>query len=130
MARLPDYPKNRSVYDLISQIKRPDPYTDTSWYKAGPSEPHGVNFATSTIHNVTSSTGAVNPVSWYFNSDGEVKLRGRFTGAEAGQHIITLPPELRPEYDMHFPVDSDVTGEYVLDAIRFRSYQEGDIDIT
>lgn len=128
MARLLDFPKNRSVSDIISQIKRPDPYTDTSWYKAGPSEPHGVDFAGG-IDNVVGSTGAVSPVGWMLNSDGEVKMRGRFAGASEGDLILTLPPELRPQYDMYFSADTEFEGQFSLDSVRFRSWQKGDVDI-
>lgn len=121
MSRLPDLPIHRTMGDLISDMRKPEPLPDTSWYYSGPSEPHGIN-STNSWTNKIGSSGPVSPLSWYSNDDGEVRMRGRITGGTLETLVMKLPEELRPEFTMYFPIESDADGEYVFDGIRFRAF--------
>lgn len=100
MSRLPDLPKNRTIGDLISEIRRPKPMPDNAWYKVGPSEAHGINFTNSAV-NVLDPTNPVTPLSWYLEDNGQVRIRGKVT-TDAGV-LFRLPQEARPEFSETFP---------------------------
>lgn len=127
MTRLPDLPHKRTIADVISSMRSPTPGADTAWYKVGPSEAHGINFENYWV-NATLATAA--PAGWHLSEDGQVRLRGRVRnsggyGADETT-IFTLPPELRPEFDAYFVVDTDDPQEFSLDVIKFRAFELGD----
>lgn len=106
--RSPHFQRNRTVPDLIAEGRKAHREVDTTWYKVGPSEPHGVGF-TNTWGNVGGA--GVPPASWYLSEDGEVRLRGKITGGSPGSVAFVLPEEVRPQYAETFIVAVDGGGQ-------------------
>lgn len=121
MSRSPNLPVERTIGELIGSMRRPKNETDTSWYRVGPSESHGVNFTNSWL-NV--DTGSSPDASWYLNSDGEVRLRGSISGGDVDTTIFVLPEGLRPEFEEIHIVGDDENG-IRLDGLHFRSFEIG-----
>lgn len=125
MARTPGFKITKSVIDMLSETRKPSILPETGWWKAGASEPHQISFDSDWVNS-----GAVNhpDTAWWLSEDGEGRLRGKVRDGSVGNSILTLPEEIRPEFDQEFicPVDDD--GNIDLSNIRFRAYQEGDLE--
>lgn len=125
MPKSPDFPKNRTIGEVIANIRKPHPLADTAWYKVGPSEAHGVNF-TNSAHNYPGSTNPDTPVSWYMSDDGEIRIRGVLEAAVGA--IFRLPVEARPEFSQTFicATEQDSTEEdaVIHFDIKFRAFEE------
>ena len=96
--RTPNFRKNRTIPQLISDTRRPRLLPDTAWYKVGPSEPYEIDFQGAWA-NVG---GSGNPdAQWHIDHTGEnseCRVIGLVEGGEEGSVMFTLPEESRPRY--------------------------------
>ncbi len=125
MAKTPGFKITKSTSDLISDLRKPRVLAETGWWKVGASQPLGVAFE-GTWENADGADHP--PASWYLSEDGEVRLRGKVTGGDDGSIICTLPEEVRPEFTETFVCPVDDSGNIDLSGIKFRSYQQGDVE--
>lgn len=124
--RSPGFKITRSISDLISQQRKPLILPETGWWKVGSSEPVGKPFLNS-WSNATLPEAP--PASWYLDENGEVKIRGKVRGGADNTVIWNLPEEVRPEYEEAYVCPLDEDGNVDLSALRFRAYQEGDMEV-
>ncbi len=124
MAKTPGFKITKSTSDLISDLRKPRVLPETGWWKVGASQPLGVAFE-GTWDNVGGTNA---PASWYLSEDGEVRIRGKITGGADNTVVCTLPEEVRPEFTETFVCPVDENGNIDLSGIKFRSYQQGDVE--
>lgn len=101
---------------MVQELRRPKPEPETGWKKAGAGteemagvSQHGVDF-----QNSWQNAAGWAPVSWYIDSEGEVKVRGHVTGGAVGTVIFTFPEEARPEYAETYIVPTDSGGRATI----------------
>jgi len=99
MPKTPNFRRNRTIPELISDIRKPKKEADTAWYKVGASEAYQISFQGAWA-NVG---GSGNPdAQWYVDETGETKVIGLVTTddneAAEGTVIFEFPEETRPRY--------------------------------
>lgn len=93
MPRTPNFRRNRTLPDLISDTRKPKHEADTAWYKVGAAQDYEIPFENSW----TNSGGAdEEDAQWYMDEIGETILKGVVVGGGIGETIFTLPEENRP----------------------------------
>lgn len=95
MARTPNFKRNRTMADLISDTRKPKREADTAWYRVGIDQDYEIPF-----ENSWDNAGGVgNPAAqWYMDETGEVKMMGLIDGGGVGDVVFTLPEENRPRF--------------------------------
>lgn len=92
----PNFKRNKSVAELISDTRKPILLPDSAWYKVGPSEAYQIEF-NSPWQNVG---GSGNPdAQWHTDHSGEnseARVIGLVEGGDEGTVIFTLPDDTRP----------------------------------
>ena len=106
--RSPDFKRNKSIADLISDTRKPKLLPETGWYRVAITSLYEATSAGGQYYGSTvaifknswqNSGGLTNaPVSWYLSQNGEVRFRGKIDGGVAPSLIFTLPEECRPQY--------------------------------
>ena len=93
MPRTPNFRRNRTIPDLISDTRKPPRLADTAWYKVGEDEDYEIPF-----ENGTTNTNATDQedAQWYMDELGETILKGVVNPPGAGETMFTLPEENRP----------------------------------
>lgn len=117
MPKSPDFKRNKTIGDLVANTRKPKLLPETGWYRAAITElfegqAAGGQYLGSSLavfkNDWRSVAGTSNaPFSWYLSKNGEVRFRGKITGGQVGTTILTLPPEIRPEYAETFIVAMD-----------------------
>jgi hypothetical protein len=138
--RSPDFKRNKSITDLISDTRKPKLLPETGWYRIAITELFegagvGGQYIGSTLAVFINGTSWANvagisnpPTSWYLSEDGEVRMRGKIKGgAGTGETIFTLPEEVRPEYTETFIVPINDNDEVDLSGIKYRAFINGGI---
>lgn len=99
MARTPNFKRNRTISDLISDTRKPPHEPDTAWYKIGVNEDYEIPF-----ENSWANVGGANDpdAQFYISEEGEAKLMGLVDGGAEGTTIFTLPEECRPRHREEF----------------------------
>ena len=93
--RSPNFKRNKTVPELLSDTRKPKLIADTAWYKIGPSEAYEIIFQNSWA-NVG---GSGNPdAQWYVDENGESKCVGLVEGGDEGTVIFEFPEENRPRF--------------------------------
>jgi hypothetical protein len=107
MARTPNFKRNRTLADLISDTRKPKREADTAWYRVGIDQDYEVPF-----ENSWDNVGGVGipPAQWYMDEFGEVKCKGLVDGGAEGTTIFTLPEENRPQHKEVFTCALDGGG--------------------
>lgn len=109
MGKTPDFKQNKTIPDLIAETRKPPIMPETGWYRISITENYeaqgsgGQHISTITEalfmngwNNVTGATNA--PAGWYLSDGGEVRMRGKITGGDAGTVVAILPEEVRPQF--------------------------------
>jgi hypothetical protein len=115
--RSPDFKRNKSIVDLISDTRKPKLLPETGWYRVAITSLYEATSAGGQYYGSTvaifknswqNSGGLTNaPVSWYLSQNGEVRFRGKIAGGFPGTVVFTLPEEVRPQYAETFIVAVD-----------------------
>ena len=99
--RSPDFKRNNSIAELISDTRKPKRLADTAWYKIGEDEDYEIEFGA----GWATVGGSGNPdAQFYMNEEGETVVIGYVDGGEEGSIIFNLPEENRPRYREPFVV--------------------------
>ncbi len=95
MPKSPNFRRNKTISDLISDIRKPPHEPDTAWYKIGIEQEYEIPF-----ENSWGNAGGANDpdAQFYTSADGEGRLKGLVDGGAEGTTIFTLPEECRPRY--------------------------------
>lgn len=137
MSKSRDLNIDKNIFDVVSSARAPKLEPLTGWARVAITEGYeestpkayypGVSF-TQDWSNSTLPDDA--PASWWHSDSGEVRLRGKVRSKNSGQvgTIFTLPEENAPEYDQEFICPIDDNGNIDLSSVRFRAWQEGDIE--
>lgn len=113
--RSPDFKRNKTMADLMSDTRKPKLLPETGWYRVAltslyeGSSTGGQYYGSTTAvfqNSWTSASGAT-PVAWYLSQNGEVRFRGKIDGGVAPSLIFVLPKEFRPQYAETFIVAVD-----------------------
>ncbi len=93
MPKTPNFKRNKTISDLISDTRKPRVIADTAWYKVGASQAYQIAF-----EDGWANSGGVDEddAQWYMDDGGETRLMGVVAGGGAGSTIFTLPEENRP----------------------------------
>jgi hypothetical protein len=93
MPKTPNFHKNKTIADLISDTRKPKRLADTAWYKTGEDEDYEIPF-----EDGWENSGGLDEedAQWYMDDGGETRLKGIVTGGGEGSTIFTLPEENRP----------------------------------
>lgn len=95
--RSPNFKRNKTVPELLSDTRKPKLIADTAWYKVGPSEAYEIVFQNG-WQNVG---GSGNPdAQWYLDEGGETRVIGLVESDDfiEGSVIFEFPEENRPRY--------------------------------
>lgn len=124
MPRTPDFKINRSIPDLISDIRRPQVPPETGWHEVGISDEFHRDIPFQNSWNQAGGTHA--PASHYLSEDGELRSRGVVTGGSINTVIYTVPEELRPEYpELYLVPLEDTEGNVTAGSVRIET--SGDV---
>lgn len=94
MPRTPNFKRNRTISDLISDTRKPPHEADTAFYKVGIDEDYEIPFENSWTNNNGLDQ---DDAQWYLDEGGETRLKGVVVGGAEGTTIFTLPEENRPK---------------------------------
>ena len=94
----PDFKRNKTIIDLISDTRKPLLLPDTAWYKVGLSEAYEITFK----NGWANVGGSGNPdAQWQVDHSGEnaeARIKGLVDGGTEGTVIFTMPEDTRPRY--------------------------------
>lgn|SRR5574338_434057 len=90
----PDFKRNETLSDIISDIRKPKREVDTAFYKVGASEAYQIPFENSWGNNGATDQ---DDAQWYLDDGGETRLKGVVIGGSVGTTMFTLPEENRPK---------------------------------
>lgn len=95
MGKSPNFRRNKTISDLISDTRKPRHLADTAWYRVGIDQDYEIPF-----ENSWDNAGGANnpPAQWYMDEEGEVRLKGLVDGGAEGTTMFTLPEENRPQH--------------------------------
>lgn len=126
---------DKTLNDVVGEIRRPKLEPETGWARAGitagyeASTPKayypGIQFENNWVNATTADEA---PASWWVSESGEGRLRGKVRGGAIGTTVFTLPEEVRPEYVQEFICSIDDDGNIDLSNIRFRTWANGDTE--
>ena len=93
MSRSPNFKRNPTIADLISDTRKPKIEADTAWYKVGAAEDYEIPF-----ENSTTNSGGTDEedAQWYMDDGGETRVKGVVNPPAEGDTMFTLPEENRP----------------------------------
>lgn len=106
MPRSRDLNIDKTIFDVVGNVRAPRIEPETGWYNIGEEwaaeEPIEFDFL-----NGWGNVGTVEdvphaPASFYLSEDGEVRLRGVIDGGSVGTIAFMLPEEVRPEFAQTF----------------------------
>lgn len=95
MPKPKDIPRELSIPEQISALRRPSTATDDGWIKVGDANDE----ISPAWQNGWDNSNPGNPVSFFLDKNGIVRLRGEAIGGDDGSVAFTLPEGFRPEFD-------------------------------
>lgn len=128
MPRSPSYPFNRTIPEVLGDIRRPRALPETGWHIIGPTNDQGVDWQNSW------SGDSIRQPAWMLGEDGWVRCKGVAIPPDdvvLPSIMFTFPEEVRPETQEPFLIGVidggfangyvDTTGDVVIEAIAYGS---------
>lgn len=124
MPKTPSYPFNRTLPELVGDMRRPRPLAETGWHIIGPLNDQNVDFQSGFSADID------RPPAWMLGEDGFVRCKGVIIPpVDPALPLIawTFPEEVRPEDSEPFLIGVvgggyangyvDVNGDVVIEKI-------------
>lgn len=97
---------DRTIFDVVGNVRAPRLEPETGWYNIGEAwaagEPIEFDFLNGWANVGIDGDIEHAPASFYLAEDGEVRFRGVIAGGSAGTIAFMIPEEVRPQFTQTF----------------------------